>query len=117
MHTAATQKLQSAMATYAGVHVDPTFAQYLGYLSIDGLVQGLKGAGADPTQSSLITSLSHITDYDAAGLFGGHVTVDWSKRPMGNTQCYWVTKFSGSSFHLISGSDPVCGTIIPNKSV
>lgn len=117
MHTAATQKLQSAMATYAGVHVDPTFAQYLGYLSIDGLVLGLKGAGANPTQSSVITSLSHITAYDAAGLFGGHVTIDWSKRPMGNTQCYWVTKFSGSSFHLISGSDPVCGTIIPNKSV
>ena len=40
-----------------------------GYLSIIGFVQGLKGAGTNPTQSSLITSLSHITDWNAAGLW------------------------------------------------
>lgn len=117
MHSAATERLASAMATYAGVHTDPTFAQYLGYTSIDGLVQGLKGAGAQPTQKSLITSLSHITDYQADGLWGGHFSVDWSTRPMGNNECIWVTKFQGTTFHLINGSVPVCGTIIPNKSV
>jgi ABC-type branched-subunit amino acid transport system substrate-binding protein len=117
MHTAATQRLASAMATYAGVHTDPTFAQYLGYLSIDGLVLGLKGAGANPTQSSLIRSLSHITNYQADGLWGGNFSVDWSKRPMGDKQCIWVTKIQGTTFHLITGADPVCGNIIPNKTV
>lgn len=117
MHTSATQAVQSAFAKYAGIHVDPTFAQYIGYLSVLGLVQGLQGAGANPTQSSTIKSLSHITDYDAEGLWGGHLTVDWSKRPMGDKQCYWVTKFSGSTFQLISGSVPVCGTVIPGASV
>lgn len=116
MHTAATQRLSNAMATYAGVHTDPTFAQYLGYLSIDGLVLGLKGAGANPTQSSLIKSLSHITNYQADGLWGGNFSVDWSKRPMGDKQCIWVTKIQGTTFHLISGADPVCGTIIPGKT-
>jgi ABC-type branched-subunit amino acid transport system substrate-binding protein len=117
MHTAATQAIQSAFATYTGIHTDPTFAQYLGYLSVGGLVLGLKKAGANPTQSSVITALSHITDYDAAGLWGGHQTVDWSQRPMGETQCYWVTKLAGSTFHLVAGSTPICGTIIPGKSV
>lgn len=117
MHTAATQQLQNALSTYAGVHTDPTFAEYIGYLSVLGLVQGLQGAGANPTQSSTIKALSKITNYDAEGLWGGHQTVDWSKRPQGTTECFWMTKLSGSTFHLISGSTPVCGTQIPGKSV
>jgi ABC-type branched-subunit amino acid transport system substrate-binding protein len=117
MHTSATQALQSALATYAAIHTDPTFAEYCGYLSVLGLVQGLKGAGSNPTQSSVIKSLSQITAYDASGLWGGHQTVDWSQKPVGPTQCFWMTKLSGSTFHLISGSDPVCGTVIPGKTV
>jgi branched-chain amino acid transport system substrate-binding protein len=117
MHTAATIQLQNALAKYAGVHSDPTFAQYIGYLSVDGLVQGLKAAGSNPTQHSLITALSHVTNYQAAGLWGGHQVVDWSNRPMGPKQCYWVTRLSGSTFQLVPGADPVCGYIIPGKSV
>ncbi len=117
MHTSATQALQSALAKYADVHTDPTFAEYIGYLSVLGLVQGIQGAGANPTQSSVITSLSHITNYNAEGLWGGHQTVDWSKRPQGLTECFWMTKLSGSTFHLIAGNDPVCGTQIKGKSV
>jgi ABC-type branched-subunit amino acid transport system substrate-binding protein len=117
MHTAATERLQNALAAYAGIHIDPTFAQTLGYLSVLGLVQGLQGARTNPTQQSLITSLSHITDYQASGLWGGHQSVDWSQRAMGSKQCYWVTQLSGSTFHVVTGSAPVCGGVIPGKSV
>ncbi len=117
MHTPATEALQDALAKYAGVHTDATFAEYCGYLSVLGLVQGLKGAGANPTHSSLIKSLSHITDYTASGLWGGHYFVDWSVRPPGPTQCEWVTKLKGSKFYLIPGADPICGSVIPGKSV
>jgi ABC-type branched-subunit amino acid transport system substrate-binding protein len=117
MHTAATEALQDALATYANIHTDATFAEYCGYLSILGLVQGLEGAGAHPTPGSLITSLSHITDYQASGLWGGHFSVDWSKRPPGPTECSWMTRLSRSTFHLIAGADPVCGDVIPGKSV
>jgi branched-chain amino acid transport system substrate-binding protein len=89
----------------------------MGYLSVLGFIQGLKGAGANPTQASLITSLSHITAWSAAGLWGGHQTVNWSLKPQGPTECFWMTKLKGSTFHLISGSDPVCGKVIPGKSV
>ncbi|MGA3147658.1 MAG: ABC transporter substrate-binding protein [Acidimicrobiales bacterium] len=117
MHTAATQALQNALAKYADVHTDPTFAEYIGYLSVLGLVQGLQGAGANPTQASTIKALSHITDYDAEGLWGGHQTVDWSVRPQGPKECFWITKLKGQTFNLISGSDPVCGMVIPGKRV
>jgi ABC-type branched-subunit amino acid transport system substrate-binding protein len=117
MHTAATEALQNALAKYAGVHQDPTFAEYLGYLSVLGLVQGLKGAGANPTSSSIIKSLASITNWQAEGLWGGNQTVNWGTRPMPSKSCYWITKFSGSTFHLVAGSDPVCGYIIPGKSV
>lgn len=116
MHTAATEALGNALAKYAGVHTDPTFAEYIGYLSVMAVVQGLQGAGANPTQASLITSLSHITNYSAQGLWGGHQTVNWSQRPQGLKECFWMTKLSGSSFHLIPGNDPVCGTQIPGKT-
>lgn len=117
MHTPATEQLQNALTKYAGVHTDPTFAEYMGYLSVIGLVQGLKGAGPNPTQASLIKSLSHITNFTAAGLWGGYQSVNWSQRPMGSKQCYWVTQLSGTTFHLVSGAVPVCGYIIPGKSV
>jgi branched-chain amino acid transport system substrate-binding protein len=117
MNTPATQQLQAALAKYADVHTDPTFGEYMGYLSVMGFIQGLKGAGSTPTQASLITSLSHITAWDAAGLWGGHQTVNWSVKPQGPKECFWMTKLKGSTFHLIANSDPVCGTFIPGKSV
>ncbi len=117
MHTAATEKLASALAKYAGIHVDPTFAQYLAYLSVLGLVQGLQGDGGNTSSSALIKSLASITDYTAQGLWGGIQSVDWGTRPMGSKSCYWMTQISGTTFHLVPGADPICGYIIPGKSV
>lgn len=117
MNTTATRAMQAAFAKYAGQTEPPDFAQYLGYLSVLAVAQGLNGAGANPTQASLITSLSHITNYSAAGLWGGNQTVNWSQRAMGSKQCYYMTKFSGKSFELVPGADPVCGTVIPGASV
>jgi branched-chain amino acid transport system substrate-binding protein len=35
----------------------------------------------------------------------------------GADNCTWVTQYSGSSFHLIPGADPICGSVIPGKTV
>ncbi|HLH28864.1 MAG TPA: ABC transporter substrate-binding protein, partial [Acidimicrobiales bacterium] len=117
MDTPATRAMQAAFAKYADQTEPPDFAQYLGYLSVLALAQGLKGAGANPTQASLITSLSHIHDYSAAGLWGGRQTVDFGSRAMGSKQCFYMTKLSGRTFELVPGADPVCGTVIPGVSV
>lgn len=121
MHTAATIKFQQALKTYAGYTQVPGLNEYLGYVSVDAFVAGLKAAGPNPTQASFIAAMQGITHYDAAGLFGSHsIGFDAASRGVGGAgadNCLWFTIFKGTSFHLVPGADPVCGTVIPGKSV
>jgi branched-chain amino acid transport system substrate-binding protein len=116
MHTAATEKLQKALKAYAGVTTDPTLNEYAGYLSIDGLVQGLKAAGKNPTQAEFINAMLGIHHYDAQGLWGGR-TLSFALEGRGagasTNNCEYTVQYRGTSFHLVSGAEPVCGTIIP----
>jgi branched-chain amino acid transport system substrate-binding protein len=120
MHTAATQKLQGFFqgAGYTGI---PALPEYLAYISFDALAQGLKAAGPNPTRASLINAMLGITNYRAAGLFGGH-TVSFAmdqrgKGGAGADGCAWYTIFKGNSFDLVPGADPICGSVIPGKTV
>jgi branched-chain amino acid transport system substrate-binding protein len=120
MHTAATERLQSALQKYAGVPGDPSLNEYIGYASVDAFVTGLKAAGAHPTQASLINALLGIRHYDAAGLYGSHsigFAMDQRGLAQGADNCIWVTRYEGTSFHLIPGAEPLCGTILPGKRV
>jgi branched-chain amino acid transport system substrate-binding protein len=115
MHTAATEKFQSALKTYAGVTGDPTLGEYIGYLTADAFVQGLKAAGSKPTQASLINAMLGITHYNGQGLWGGRtIGFDMAYRGQfyGADNCTWFTKYEGKSFHLIKGADPICGHIV-----
>jgi branched-chain amino acid transport system substrate-binding protein len=120
MNTAATQQLQSALKTYAGVFTAPTFAEYLGYVSIDAFVQGLKAAGANPTQASLINAMLGMTAYNGAGLWGSK-TLSFALADRGKVSgidnCWWITQFQGTTFHVVSGMTPLCGETIPGLSV
>ncbi|MBL7487239.1 ABC transporter substrate-binding protein [Frankia sp. AgB1.9] len=118
MNTAATKQFASDLKA-AGVAGEPTVAQYNGYVSVGLLLRGLKNAGPQPTQASLITAFSNIHDFTALGLFGSH-KLDINDRDnivLGADNCVWVTKLEGSSFKLVPGADPVCGTVIPGKTV
>jgi len=118
MHTAATQQFAKYLKD-AGVRGDPTYAEYGGYTSIALLVQALKAAGAGASQAKLITALSGIHAFNAAGLLGSH-TVDFAKRvasPTGPDNCEYMVKLSGSKFDLVPGADPICGTVVPGKTV
>jgi len=120
MRTAATERFQKALKTYAGVTGDPTFNEYLAYLSVDGFVTGLKAAGAHPTQASFITAMLGINSYNADGLLGSHTLgfgLSQRGQNAGADNCSWITVFSGESFHLVPGADPICGSVIPGKTV
>jgi branched-chain amino acid transport system substrate-binding protein len=120
MNTPATQLFVHSLRTYAGVTGLPTFAEYIGYVSVDGLVTGLKAAGSKPTQASLINAMLGISNYNAVGLFGSH-SITWVLGQRGKAQgadnCEWITQYSGTTFHVIPGLAPVCGTVIPGKTV
>jgi branched-chain amino acid transport system substrate-binding protein len=120
MHTAATDRFQKAMQQYAGVTGDPSLSEYVAYVAVDGFVTGLKAAGAHPTQASFINTMLGIRQYNAAGLYGSHSIgfgMDQRGQAAGADNCIWVTQYSGTTFHLVSGADPVCGTIIPGAKV
>ncbi len=120
MHTAATGQLQNALKTYAGVTTEPTQGEYSGYTSIDALVQGLKAAGVNATQAQFINAMLGIRTYNAAGLYGTHsigFAMDQRGLAAGADNCTWLTQFVGSDFHLVPGQDPICGTVIPGKTV
>jgi branched-chain amino acid transport system substrate-binding protein len=118
MNTAATKQIQSDLKAYAGVSTAPTFAEYQGYVSIDTFVQGLKAAGSNPTQASLINALLGMTAYQGAGLWGGH-TLSFAMADRGKQSgvdnCWWITQFQGQTFHLVSGMDPLCGKVLPGS--
>jgi branched-chain amino acid transport system substrate-binding protein len=118
MHTAATERFANALKS-AGVTGDPTQLEYFGYVSVLLLVQALQAAGATPTHASLISALSGIHAFTAGGLYGSH-QLDINDRAnivSGVDNCYWITKLSGSTFQLVPGADPVCGTVVPGKTV
>jgi ABC-type branched-subunit amino acid transport system substrate-binding protein len=110
MNTDATKQFQADL-TAIGVTGEPAYAMYNGYLSIILFGRGIKAAGANPTQASLITALQGIHSWDAAGLFGGH-DIDFNNRagtPPGVSNCQWFTKLNGSKFDLVKNADPICG--------
>jgi branched-chain amino acid transport system substrate-binding protein len=118
MHTAATMQLANALKS-VGITTDPSQAEYNGYLMVVLLVQGLQGAGSNPSHASLIKSLSGIHAFTAAGLFGSH-TLDINDRThviSGVDNCLYMTKLAGSTFQLVPGADPICGSVVPGKTV
>jgi branched-chain amino acid transport system substrate-binding protein len=115
MHTAATEQFQQAL-TAVGVTGDPTYAEYEGYASVAMLIQALQKTGANPSHSALISALNGIQSFDALGLLGTHSFAPGAHLsvPGSPGNCVYVTKLNGSSFELVPGADPVCGTPLPN---
>lgn len=121
LHTAATEKLVEALKKYAGISgVDPGYAQYLGYMSVDLFVQGLKLTGPNPTRAAMINALLGVRSYNGAGLYGTHsigFALDQRGKASGADNCYWVVKYLGSTFHLVPGMEPICGETVPGASI
>jgi branched-chain amino acid transport system substrate-binding protein len=120
MHTTATQQFQSALSTYAGVTTEPTFAEYIGYTSVLALEDGLKAAGSKPTQSSLVDALLGMKTFDGGGLYGGHsvgFSLDRRGNESGPDNCWFITRYEGSTFQLVPGMDPLCGGVLPGMKV
>ena len=118
MRTPATTRLQNALRT-AGVNGDPTFAEYQGYASVNAIVRGLQATGPNATYASLIRGLTSVHNFDAAGLLDGH-TVDFGSRAttaFGPGNCLYMTKLVGSTFQLVPGANPICGTIVPGVTI
>jgi branched-chain amino acid transport system substrate-binding protein len=118
MQTAATKAFAGDLKS-AGISGDPSYGMYSGYTAMGILVRGLKDAGGQPSQSSLISALQQVHNWNALGLFGTH-TVDLNDRQNqanGADNCLWFTQLQGNSFTLVKGADPVCGKVVQGVTV
>jgi ABC-type branched-subunit amino acid transport system substrate-binding protein len=118
MQTPATKQFQTDLQA-AGISGEPTYAEYNGYTSIGMLVQALDSISGTPTRASVLTALQGIHKFTAMGLYGTH-SVDPNDRVnviTGADNCSWMTKFEGTTFKLVPGADPICGTPLAGVTV
>lgn len=115
LNTSATKALMSALATYAGwTKPYPSAGMEWGWFTADTAIEGLKVAGANPTQQSFISNLRKVTSFNHEGLT---CPVDYAV--FGNTNqqfpgnCTWMVKVEGSQFVSLTGASPIKVVTIP----
>jgi branched-chain amino acid transport system substrate-binding protein len=115
LNTTATKALMSALATYAGwTKPYPSAGMEWGWFTADTAIEGLKVAGANPTQQSFISNLRKVTSFTHNGLT---CPVDYAV--FGNTNqqfpgnCTWMVKVEGSQFVSLTGASPIKVVTIP----
>jgi branched-chain amino acid transport system substrate-binding protein len=109
LNTAATKSMMSALKTYAGwTKPYPAAGMEWGWFTADTAIEGLKVAGANPTQQSFITNLRKVTSFDHEGL-----TCPVNYAVFGNTNqqfpgnCTWMVKVQGNQFVSLTGTSPI----------
>jgi branched-chain amino acid transport system substrate-binding protein len=118
LNTSATKALMSALKTYAGwTKPYPAAGMEWGWFTADTAIEGLKVAGANPTQQSFISNLRKVTSFDHGGL-----TCPITYATFGNTNqqfpgnCTWMVKVEGSQFVSLTGTSPIKIVTIPGTS-
>jgi branched-chain amino acid transport system substrate-binding protein len=115
LNTTATKALMSALKTYANwTKPYPSAGMEWGWFTADTAIEGLKVAGANPTQQSFISNLRKVTSFNHEGLT---CPVDYAV--FGNTNqqfpgnCTWMVKVEGSQFVSLTGATPINIVTIP----
>jgi branched-chain amino acid transport system substrate-binding protein len=118
LNTTATKWMMSALKTYAGwTKPYPAAGMEWGWFTADTAIEGLKVAGANPTQQSFITNLRKVTSFNHEGL-----TCPVNYSVFGNTNqqfpgnCTWMVKVEGNQFVSLTGASPVQVATIPGTS-
>ena len=109
LNTTATKWMMSALKTYANwTKPYPAAGMEWGWFTADTAIEGLKAAGANPTQQSFISNLRKVTSFDHEGL-----TCPVNYAVFGNTNqqfpgnCTWMVKVEGDQFVSLTGSSPI----------
>ena len=118
LNTTATKWLMSALKTYASwTKPYPAAGMEWGWFTADTAIEGLKVAGANPTQQSFITNLRKVTSFDHHGLtcpVNYAVFSDTNQQFPGN--CTWMVKVQGQQFVSLTGASPIKVVTIPGTA-
>jgi len=118
LNTTATKWLMSALKTYADwTKPYPAAGMEWGWFTADTAIEGLKVAGANPTQQSFISNLRKVTSFDHHGLtcpVNYAAFSDTNQQFPGN--CTWMVKVQGSQFVSLTGASPIKVVTIPGTA-
>jgi branched-chain amino acid transport system substrate-binding protein len=118
LNTTATKWMMSALKTYVGwTKPYPAAGMEWGWFTADTAIEGLKVAGANPTQQSFISNLRKVTSFNHEGLT---CPVDYSVFSNTNQQfpgnCTWMVKVEGDQFVSLTGASPIKVATISGSS-
>ena len=118
LNTTATKWMMSALKTYVGwTKPYPAAGMEWGWFTADTAIEGLKVAGANPTQASFIANLRKVTSFSHEGLtcpVNYAVFSNTNQQFPGN--CTWMVKVKGDNFVSLTGASPIKVTTIPGTS-
>jgi branched-chain amino acid transport system substrate-binding protein len=91
----AATKLRRTILTAGGLKMPPSPGSQYSYLNALTLVDGLKAAGATTSQTTFISKLRAVTDFDADGLLPGKTDFSASAP---TTSCLTIVRLTGDKF-------------------
>jgi branched-chain amino acid transport system substrate-binding protein len=115
LHTAATNSMQKALATYAHYTGVPDYGWYEGWESADLMIKGLQLAGPSSTRAAIITDLRKVTSYNAGGILAAPLNfTQFGQAPAESCTYYAILK--GSAFTVPNNGKPFCTAKLPNSN-
>ena len=114
---AGTEQMQATLEKYAGWTKSqfPTYSQDTTWLGSELMIQGIEGAGANPTHASVIKSIRSLHNWDGNGVLPFKLNFATDFGHMAPESCIWLTKAEKNGFVPLS-KQPICGTYIPGST-
>jgi ABC-type branched-subunit amino acid transport system substrate-binding protein len=118
LNTPATKAFLADLKATGGTQT-PGLPVYTGYTSLLMLVAGLKNVPADQVtdKAAVIKGLSQVHSFDAGGLTGKPFDPADANNIGGPNNCSYIVQLQGDKFVSVKGAEPICGTVIPGKTV
>jgi len=118
LNTPGTQKFVSALSQYAGVTTTPTFGEYIGWLTADLFITGLKLSGGNASSADFISKLRAGT-WDGAGIESptNFAAIKDTAGGLDQANCIYIVRLQGTTFKPVDGASPVCGQPVPGVSL
>ena len=113
-NTPQTKQFTEALAKYADDTAPADFGAYVGWVTADLFIHGLKQAGKNISPKSFIDNTRKST-WDGAGMAKpiDYSNIKNSTPGLGPDGCINLLKLTGKKFVPIEGASPICGEEIP----
>jgi branched-chain amino acid transport system substrate-binding protein len=118
LDTAGMTKMMAAVNKYTSYKsTTPDIAVICGWLGADLMIEGLELAGKNPTRVGFENALHNLTSYTAGGVLAGPVNLKQSLQGTYQGEpsagdCIYVAKYVGTTYKVVNGGKPVCGTLV-----